>query len=154
MYWGTAVLYRGLMDTYLNWEQNLEIKKVIFSWCMELDGIFHVISVFTIMPAMVFVIIPTTTFWVPVVIIVNSVVILVKWIKAKRFVKENKEDVQMKEKKVLDMLINLQRLLFFVPKEYHDSQAIEYFYQCFCDGKADTVEDAVKLYEIYKRSKE
>lgn len=139
----------NLVETYYEWYKGLEVTANVTEWCKNFMGLFTGIIGFVVIVSFEMVVMPCATFLVPIVAIISLVVSILGAIHASSIVAGSKAGLPARQETIEAMLEELEGPLTFVPPDYRYSEAVEYFYKSFANHKADTLKEAVNLYDNY-----
>lgn len=92
---------------------------------------------------------PCVIFLLPVMFVLSLIVTIFSVISAKKVVKKNTVEIPVLQSEIDGRIQALSDALSYVPPDYRFSMAIDHFCQSYANQKADSLKEAVNLFDIY-----
>lgn len=130
---------------FFQWEEECKFVSTLSSFMEEWFPLFPII----ILAIIEFMIIPTVVVLLPVLFILAAIYTVFSVISAKHTLSGSMPYLSELEKKIDCMVEQLSSCLSIVPPDYRYSEAVEFFYNSYCNRKVSTIKEAVLLYDQY-----
>lgn len=140
-------------SAYINWYEDLPISNMMVGWGTSIDSLLLKFIFLILLGFVEFLLMPNVIVLLPIMFVVGVLVTIIGVIRAKCVIKSGKEELVELNQQIPIMIEQLSGPLSFVPLDYRYSEAIEYFFRSFCNQKAETLKEAVILYDNYVHQK-
>lgn len=138
---------RALFDVYDQWlsETALGAK---FLGILSTDGFWGLVCI-----VILFVVwcglFPCIIFLLPTMFVLSVITTVFSAIFAKRVIKKNSAMIPLLQQEIEDRIQAMAEALSYVPPDYRYSMAIDHFCQSYANQKADSLKEAVNLFDVY-----
>ena len=136
-------------SAYIDWYEDLPISNAMESWNEGVHNLLLQLLFIAFLGLVELLIMPNVIFVFPIVFAISVLVTVISVINAKSLIARSKKELPQRSQQIQMMVNKLNEPLSFVPPDYRFSEAIEYFYRSYCNKKADTLKEAVTLYDTY-----
>lgn len=140
-------------SAYISWYEDLPISNMMEGWGKGIDNLLLHFLFILFLGFVEFLLMPNVIVLLPIMFVVGIFATIIGVIRAKFVLTTGKKELEELNQQVSVKIEQLSDPLSFVPPNYRFSEAIEYFYMCFCNQKADTLKEAVILYDNYAHQK-
>ena len=140
-------------DAYINWYEGLPISNMMVGWGKDIDNLLLQFIFILFLFFIEYVLMPNIIVLLPIMHMLGVLVTIISVIRAIYIIKSAKNALVELNQHIPIMIEQLSEPLSFVPPDYRYSEAIEYFYKSFCNHKAETLKEAVILYDNYMHQK-
>lgn len=138
-----------LVDLYYPWYESFAIRDIVVNWSMGIEGLFLQFLSLIVVAIFEFVLMPIALILVLPAFGLGIIGTILGVIHASMVIAKAKIELPVREQQIEKMLEQLTEPLTYVPPSYRYSEAIEYFYNSFCNKRADELKEAVNLYDTY-----
>lgn len=142
----------SLFRAYEQWLESRVLVSVILEWLAQLMHVDNVLCQFLsgmLMMIFMFLLVPCIYFLFPLMIALCTVSTVFTQIATKKELKEDLKLCQELEPIIAELNEVLALPLCHVPRNYQTSEALEYFCNCYINGQAYTVQEAIAAYDTY-----
>lgn len=140
-------------SAYIGWYEDLPISNMMEGWGSGIENLFLHFLFILFLGFVEFLVMPNVIVLLPIMFPFGILATIIGVIRAKFVLKKGKKELVELSQQIPSMIERLSGPLSFVPPDYRFSEAIEYFYRSFCNQKANTLRDAVILYDNYVHQK-
>lgn len=142
----------SVFSAYEEWLESSAIVSAVLEWLymlFEVDNFLCQLLAVLLTMAFMFIVVPCLYFLFPIALILCSVSTVFSCKAAKAQLKVDKKLCKELELKIeeLDRLLEIPRQN--VPSNYQYSEALEYFCNCYINGRAYTQQEAIAAYDTY-----
>ena len=146
----------SLFDAYKNWVDTTPLSYHVldfFANLMKGDGFLSAIIPVLLSLAFLYLIVPCVYFEFPIVLVFCIISTIISRATARKELQENLERCKEMEGRIAALTDLLILPLEHVPYDYRYSEALEHFWNSYINGKANTLKEAIDIYETYQHRK-
>ena len=92
---------------------------------------------------------PCVIFLLPAMFVLSVIVTVFSVIFAKRVIKKNTAAIPVLQQEINERIQAMAEALAYVPPDYRFSMAVDHFCQSYANQKADSLKEAVNLFDVY-----
>ena len=138
---------------YINWYEDLPISNMMEGWASDTENLLLQFLKVLLLAFVELLLMPNVIVLLPIMFVVGIFATIISVIRAKSVLKRSKKELVELNQQIPTMIEQLSGPLSFVPPDYRFSEAVEYFFRSFCNQRADTLKEAVILYDNYMHQK-
>lgn len=132
-------------DIFFQWEE--ECKLVV--WLGDIGQNISPLFMIIIFAILEFIVIPSAIVLFPMLFLLFAVCTIVSVISSKRVISRNRPLLEDLDDKIDIMAEQLSCYVSIIPPDYRYSEAVDFFYNSYCNCKVTTIREAVLLYDQY-----
>lgn len=142
----------SLFSVYEEWLEATVIVSVVLKWLLELLEVDNFLSQFisvVLNMAFVFLVVPCLYFLFLIALVLSFVGTIFSRMNAKAQLKEDRKFCEEIDQKIEELVRLISIPLQNVPSDYQYSEVLEYFCNCYINGRANTLQEAIAAYDTY-----
>lgn len=142
----------SLFSAYEEWLETKVIVSVVLKWLLALFEVDNFLCQFisvVLNMAFVFLVVPCLYFLFPIALVLSFLGTIFSRMNAKAQLKEDGKFCEEIDQKIEELVRHIGIPLQNVPSDYQYSEALEYFCNCYINGRANTLQEAIAAYDTY-----